>query len=176
MGHAMRLPGALAGMALMVLSAGCQLNGAEAVEEEAVAVTVYLVRHAEKELAGNDPALSRDGEARANALSDLLASAGITDIWSTATRRTMDTARPLADRLGLDVRLYDPRTPEAFASSLAAAGGSALVVGHSNTVPGLVAALGGEPGEPIEEAGEYDRLYIVRVLDDGRAETVLERY
>ncbi len=178
MDTAMRLPAALAGLALTVLLAGCQTHrsGAAKAGEGAVAATVYLVRHAEKERSGDDPALTAQGRDRANALADRLAAAGVTDIWSTDTRRTLDTAEPLAVRLGLDVRLYDPRRPEALAGFLAVAGGTALVVGHSNTVPALVAALGGEPGEPIEEAGEYDRLYVVRVLEGGRAETVTERY
>ena len=34
------------------------------------------------------------------------------------------------------------------------------MVGHSNTTPALVEALGGDPGSPIESL-EYDRLYMV---------------
>ena len=59
---------------------------------------------------------------------------------------------------------------------LKAAGGRHLVVGHSNTVPDLVERLGGDGGEAIEEAGEYDRLYIVTLKREGRASTVLLRY
>jgi len=52
--------------------------------------------------------------------------------------------------------------------------GRHLVLGHSNTTPQLVEALGGEPGAPIEEM-EYDRLYIVTLMD-GRTSTVLLRF
>ena len=57
---------------------------------------------------------------------------------------------------------------------LKAMGGRHLVLGHSNTTPGMVRALGGDPGSGIEEM-EYDRLYIVTVTDDG-VSTVLIRF
>ena len=46
--------------------------------------------------------------------------------------------------------------------------GIIAVSGHSNTTPALVKLLGGEPGVPIEEKTEYDRLYMV-VLKNGQA-------
>ena len=55
-------------------------------------------------------------------------------------------------------------------------GGSHLVVGHSNTVPELVALLGGDGGPPIDEAGEYDRLYVVTLTANGRVRSELRRY
>lgn len=135
--------------------------------------TVYLVRHAEK-VTGDaamliddprDPPLTAVGQLRAEALADRLSDAGVIAIWSTDTTRTRDTARPLADRLGLDVQLYDPYDLQGFASVLKAnAGETVLVVGHSNTTPQLAEALGAEPGAPIVEASEYDRLYVVDLV------------
>jgi len=37
-----------------------------------------------------------------------------------------------------------------------------LVVGHSNTTPDLSKFMGGIAGEPIIEATEYDRLYVLK--------------
>lgn len=132
--------------------------------------TAYLVRHAEK-LTGDalndlpdprDPPLTLAGQERAEALADLLASAEITRIWSTDTTRTRDTAQPLADRLGIEVEIYDASDLTAFAAQLTQeTSGNALVVGHSNTTPGLADALGADPGAPIVEATEYDRLYVI---------------
>jgi hypothetical protein len=48
------------------------------------------------------------------------------------------------------------------------------VLGHSNTTPDLVTALGGDPQGPIAEM-EYDRLYVVTLTDEG-ASTVLLRF
>ena len=36
--------------------------------------------------------------------------------------------------------------------------------------------LGGKPGGEIDEASEYDRLYILTIGNSGEAETVLIRY
>jgi broad specificity phosphatase PhoE len=137
---------------------------------------VYVVRHAEKVTDGPDPALSAAGLARAATLAERLADAGLHAIHSTDYRRTRDTAEPLARRVGLAVRLYDPERPEALAAAIARAGGRHLVVGHSNTVPELVERLGGDGGAPIDEANEYDRLYVVIRPDDGPVRTVLHRY
>ena len=140
--------------------------------------TAYLVRHAEK-LTGNaldelsdprDPPLTRAGEERAIALADLLEGAEITEIWSTDTTRTRDTAQPLADRLGIEIDLYDASDLNAFAAQLTGdTSGDVLIVGHSNTTPGLAEALGAEPGPPIIEATEYDRLYVIK-LQTGEGE------
>lgn len=147
-------------------------------EEESV---IFLVRHAEKTTETGyghpkDPRLTQAGEQRAEALARLLAPAGITAIHSTDYRRTRDTAKPLANQLGLDVQLYDARMLESFAAELRQEPGRHLVVGHSNTTPELVRLLGGEPGGPIDEATEYDRLYILLLDPDGSAVTVRQSY
>jgi len=137
---------------------------------------VYLVRHAEKAPHGTDPALSAAGRERAEMLADLLEEAAIDAIHSTDFRRTRDTAAPLAHRLGIPVALYDPARPEALIENILDAGGRHLVVGHSNTTPELVVLLDGDGGPPIDEAGEYDRLYVVTRSGDGSVRTELRRY
>jgi broad specificity phosphatase PhoE len=117
------------------------------------------VRHAEKD-AGDDPSLTAEGRARAEALAIRMENAGIERVLATATRRAQETATPVARRLGLEVELYDPRALDALAEELRTARRSVLVVGHSNTNPTLVRKLGGDPGPPIEES-EYDRVYRV---------------
>jgi broad specificity phosphatase PhoE len=142
--------------------------------------TAYLVRHAEK-VTGEalatladprDPPLTADGAARAEALADRLLDAGVSEVWSTDTKRTRDTAAPLAARLGLEVQLYDPSDLPGFAAQLKAnSTATVLVVGHSNTTPQLAEALGADPGLPIVEKTEYDRLYVVDLAtSDGEIE------
>lgn len=138
-------------------------------------LSVWLVRHAEK-MTGDDPALTSAGEARADALADLLIDAKIAHIHSSDYQRTRQTAAPLAERLGLTVELYDPRDLSGLAATLKAKGGRHLVVGHSNTTPQLTEALGGDGGTPIVEATEYDRLYLVERLSTGTMSTTLLRY
>ena len=84
------------------------------------------------------------------------------------------TAAPTATEVGVEVASYDPRDLPGFAAHLLATPGRHLVVGHSNTTPEMVEALGGDPGSPIEEF-EYDRIYVVVASDDG-VETILLRF
>ncbi len=136
---------------------------------------VYLVRHAERAEDGtNDPPISDAGEARAHLLAEILRDTGIERVHSTDYKRTRATAAPLARRLGLPVETYEGSDLAGLAERIRADGGRHLVVGHSNTTPDAVAALGGEPGPPIDEM-EYDRLYVVTLTRDG-ASTVLLRF
>ncbi len=138
--------------------------------------TVFLVRHAEKMAEKNDPELSASGKSRAAHLAALLADANISGIFSTDFARTRDTAAPLADALGQEVRLYDPAAPGQLVASLKSSPGRYLVVGHSNTVPDLVERLGGTPGPAIDEKTEYDRLYVLTLGAEDGTTTVLLRY
>jgi hypothetical protein len=76
----------------------------------------------------------------------------------------------------LETEIYDPSDLEGLAQKLRDTGGIHLVVGHSNTTPEMVRILGGKPVSKINEASEYDRLYIVRVLDKNHATSILMRY
>lgn len=132
----------------------------------------FLVRHAEKVDESKDPPLSLPGRERAEALARILGREGITRIFTTDYLRTRETAAPLAKRLGIEPEVYDPKNLDDLAAKVKSAGGTVLIVGHSNTTPDAVRALGGEPGDPIADA-EYDRLYRVE-LSSGR--TTLQRY
>jgi phosphohistidine phosphatase SixA len=135
---------------LIVYLAGCaagpQSGGADKLNS---ARLVFLVRHTEREGEGEDPPLTRPGEARAQALAATLRDAGITAIITTQWQRTRDTAKPLAAILKITpevVPVYDGKAAE---NSLAVAAfvrrrkdEVVLVVGHI-TVTGVIAALGG---------------------------------
>ncbi len=140
---------------------------------------VYLVRHAEKLTgpdAGSNPDLSEAGKTRAQVLAAKLSQKNIKYIYSTNTKRTLETAKPLADELTLKIEIYDPKKLVALADDIRAHPGGSLVVGHSNTIPETVEALGGDGGTPINEASEYDRLYIVRIDKDGKASSQISHY
>ncbi len=141
---------------------------------------VVLVRHAEKaDEPASDPPLSAVGAERAAELARLLADAGITRIHSSDTRRTLDTARPLAEALGLEIERYDPRDLPAMAARLQELPGRHLVVGHSNTTDVLSGLMGGDTFGEIVEAWEYDRLYLLAPRPAGEGggfTTVLIRF
>ena len=154
------------------------MAGAASSEETAAPTErlIVVVRHAEKVDDGRDPALSEAGAARAAALAELLADAGIERVLSTDYIRTRETARPTAEAAGVDVELYDPADlPGLSAMLLDAPDRAILVVGHSNTTPALVEALTGEPADFMPEE-EYDRLYRVRVGEGGSVTAEVERY
>ena len=138
-------------------------------------VVIYLVRHSERAEDGtNDPPLSEIGWARSRLLAEMLADPDVTHIHSTDYKRTRSTGQPAAEAAGLEIGEYDPTDLPGEAARLASMPGRHLVLGHSNTTPQFVEALGGEPGGPIEEF-EYDRLYIV-TLARGTVSTVLIRF
>lgn len=147
-------------------------------------VLVVVVRHAEKATDDpRDPALSAEGEARARALAAALAGSRLDAVYATQFKRTQQTAAPAAEAAGVDVtvRPIDGNNATTYAADLARdlralpAGSVVLVVGHSNTVPGIVAALDGRPPREMPET-EYDRFTTVRLRADGGADTVVTRY
>jgi broad specificity phosphatase PhoE len=113
---------------------------------------VFVVRHAEKEREGSekDIPLSKAGVLRAERLAALLSNAGVTAIYSTDTVRARDTAGPLARALKLTIKTYDTRDEKGNMTALPFVArlrqddkdGVVLVVGHSNTVPDVLAAYG----------------------------------
>ena len=103
---------------------------------------VVLVRHAEPATGGTDPGLSQGGARRATRLAKMLADAGITDIFTSDLRRTRETAQPLAS-LSSITPVVIASNPAAAAAQIRAAGKRVLVVGHTNTVPLIIKALGG---------------------------------
>ena len=127
---------------------------------------VFIVRHAERADAGmatpaTDPALSAAGEARAARLAAMLSDAGITAIFATEFKRTQDTARPLAAKLGLKVQSTPAANPADVVAAVKKGHGAevVLVVGHSNTVPAILKGFGG-PDITIGDS-EYDNLFII---------------
>lgn len=142
-------------------------------------IVVVVVRHAEKTTEARDPGLAEAGVARAQRLARSLDGAGLGHVFSTQFRRTRETAAPAAAAAGVPVQLrpIDASNAATHAADLARElralppGSTALVVGHSNTVPGLVEALSGAAAAEMPET-EYDR-YTVVVLDAGGAARVL---
>lgn len=136
------------------------------------ATVVLLVRHAEKAVApADDPALSVAGAERARALAEALQGAGVKAIIVSPRLRTRATAQPLADQLKVTAETVSlDGGVESHARAVAAAvrrhaGEVVLVVGHSNTVPAIIAALGGPAGPDICDA-EYSSLFVL-VLQPG---------
>ena len=164
---------------LFLTSIQISCSSEKAVEEQTAArepLKVYLVRHTEKVDQSRDPELSQAGKERALELAKMLRSTGIEYIHSSDYIRTRETANPVAQTLGLTTEIYNPKELDSFAQKLRDKGGVHLVVGHSNSTPSLVDLLGGKSGSKINDAGEYDRLYIISDSGKGFVETTMIRY
>ena len=137
---------------------------------------VFLVRHGEKVDYSKDARLAAAGHERAEILAGLLRNAELEYVHSSDFVRTRDTAKPTASAHGLKMDLYNPDDLPVLVEKLRKTGGRHLVVGHSNTTPGMVELLGGTPGSKINDESEYDRLYIVTIAKDGSVNSLLLRY
>ncbi|MCK6551597.1 histidine phosphatase family protein [Myxococcota bacterium] len=126
--------------------------------------TIILVRHAEKRLEPkeDDPPLTDAGRARAEELVKAVATFDVKVLYATEYKRTQETIAPLAKALGVEPIIRSSKDPAATAADIVAshAGRTILVAGHSNTVPDLIAALGGPKDVKIED-GDYDNLFVL---------------
>ena len=142
---------------------------------------VLLVRHAEKAAQpGQDPPLSEAGAARAQALLAVARDAGVSAIITTQFVRTKSTAEPTATALKLTPEVVQAGPMPQHAKSVAEqvmkhAGGTVLVVGHSNTIPAIVGALGAPQPRDLCES-EYDQVFVVVLGDAGAPRLIRSRY
>lgn len=160
---------------LLVVALGCTSivamahAGADDDAERVTMTTLFVVRHAQKADPGNnapDAPLSDAGRRAARRLAETLRSADLAAVFATPTVRARDTAAPTATVFGVGVTEY--RGAEQLAEQIHRdwRGRSALIVGHSNTVPAIVRALGGRvQGELGDD--EYDNLFIVTIVERG---------
>ena len=154
------------------MAAGADSTAADRTVETAPAqapVTIYLVRHGEKsDDDPRDPTLSEDGLNRALQLARVLQDENIHALFATPLKRTQDTLAPLAAAQDVAVTTIMDVEEQIQALLALPAGATAVLAGHSNTVPALIAGLGGEVSGTIAgRAGaqladnSYDRFLVV---------------
>lgn len=138
---------------------------------------VVLVRHAEKaEAPAGDVALSEAGHRRARALAAVVSGAAIDTVITSQFRRTKETAAPATAVSGLTPVEVTAGTDtevhaRAVAEAVRAGGRAVLVVGHSNTLPAIIRALGGPALAEICEA-EYANLFMLVLVPNQPARLV----
>lgn len=142
-------------------------------------ITVILIRHAEKIIDpnNNDVGLSEAGQARAKEIARMFADAGINAIYATQYKRTQETVKPLADKIGVPVTVMNSKATADLVAQIRAqhSGGTIFIAGHNNSVPEIIAALGGQQ-YPIIPESEYDNLFIVTIYRTGKAKVVKLKY
>jgi phosphohistidine phosphatase SixA len=147
---------------------------------QAATTVVILVRHAEKAVTPiQDPPLTEAGVVRAYALATALLHMNVQAIITTELTRTRQTARPFAEANGLTLETVRTGGGEAHARAVAAAvrkhaGQTVLVVGHTNTIPEIIAELGG-PKLPDICDSQYSGFYTL-ILRGNKAELAISSY
>ena len=153
---------------IAVLALAISLQFAAYAQQSEEIITIYLVRHAEKELSGEnpkDPALTACGEERSRQLASFLEEVELDVIFSTDYLRTKSTALPTSSSKEKVIQFYDPRKLEEFAAFLINQKQDALVVGHSNTTAVLAGLLVGDTLGAFDES-IYNRIYQVVIYKD----------
>ncbi|NKB52663.1 MAG: hypothetical protein GKR97_10615 [Rhizobiaceae bacterium] len=114
--------------------------GLPAIAQEAV----YLIRHAEKELSGNDPSITEQGRARARAWAEVLQYVGLDIVFTSDAKRTQQTGQIIADKLGLSLNSVNRTDTADLTDTLSFDHEEdvVLVVGHAETIPGIIQNLG----------------------------------
>lgn len=124
---------------------------------------IFVVRHAEKSAPSGDVPLSGEGLQRAEDLKERLKDKKIAYVYSTNTKRTQQTAAPTAAHFNTNTMVYS-NADSLMKTLIAVKKKNALVVGHSNTVPQMLRAIGLNPGfEGNIPDNQYDNFFEVTV-------------
>jgi len=133
---------------------------------------VFVLRHLEKADDGSrDPSLNSVGKKNARTLAELPIIEEASHSFYTPYKRTYETL----EFIETEKSVYDPKQTEKLVHKIKQqhCGETVLVVGHSNTVPGIIKALGGSfdityagqklSSEPVIMLNEKDYGSVFRV-------------
>jgi 2,3-bisphosphoglycerate-dependent phosphoglycerate mutase len=137
--------------------------------------TLILLRHAEKISDGSsDPDLTQEGIDRAFRLATLLKNANVAAIYSTDFKRTRNTVAMLARDKGLEVQIYAPSKGAELDKMISQHEGKTIVVvGHSNTIPGIANILIGKNEFENFPDAEYGNILVIPITAKGKAGDVI---
>ena len=141
---------------------------------------LHLIRHGETEwnrdgrIQGHsDPPLSAAGREQAEALAERLAAEPIGELWSSDLRRALETAEPLAARLGLDIHVSPALRERSFGVNEGRV--AAEVAAELGTVAGT-AWLGPDDrhpeGESLRELYERMAAFLDTLLAESPADEI----
>jgi len=137
--------------------------------------TLILFRHADRDDMGR---LTPKGHERARALVDTVGHKGVTAIYSPNLKRNLDTVKPLADHLGIDITLT-PKVSLFVVNKIVNeilnkhSGGVVSWVGNvSGNLQVIFRKLGGRGKGPLE----YGDLFIMTIPDRGPVNVTKSRF
>ena len=145
--------------------------GSEGDSKPGTTTTVILIRHVERD---NFFILTALGHERAKALVEAVGNMGIKAIYSPNLERNLDTVKPLADHLGIDISLT-PRISKQVVDKIVGLiltrhrGEVALLVGNgAGNLRSLHHRLGGTGEGPYQ----YGELFIYTIPDQGPVKVI----
>jgi Histidine phosphatase superfamily (branch 1) len=158
---------------LCTFLSGC--TGAEKDSNPQKATTVILIRHAERD---NLFVITAEGRERAKALVDAVGDMEIAAIYSPDLERNLDTVKPLADHLRIDITLA-PRFSESTIEKIVTAiltrhrGEVVLLVGNgSGNLRALHQRLGGTGDGPYQ----YGDMFLYTIPNHSPVEVKKSNY
>lgn len=149
-----------------------------AVEQKvAEPTTVYLVRHAEKDISNpseENPDLTAAGKARAEALRSLLNGEEVHALYATKYIRTINTLKPLADERALEIRQYEGHDFNGIRQRLLQEhrGQTVVIAGHSNTLLPMIEAFGAK--RPVSDISDSEYNHVFKLTIDPEDKTTVE--
>jgi hypothetical protein len=155
-------------ISLIVVATGC---GTLTHSRSGTTTTIILTRHGDRDPLAEE--LNDKGRLRAEALVEAVTGMNITAIYSPDLKRNLDTARPLAEHLGIEVQVLGTSENEVTTTILARHAGEVVIwIGNSGNLKRIYSLLGGKGAPPIN----YGDLYIVEVKDSGDPVVTKKRY
>jgi phosphohistidine phosphatase SixA len=136
---------------------------------------VFFVRHAEKVDDSAAALLSEQGLERAKCLAATLRDAHIATVYASDVQRTQQTAAPTAEEFGVKPTIIRKSDTAGLIAALKQLRGNALVVNHSDTLPGIVEAFSGHSIAALG-AQEYDRLIEIEISNGHALPAVVLHY
>ena len=137
--------------------------------------TYYLIRHAEKDRtnkANRDPNLNKKGQERVKIWTNYFENIDLDAVYSTQFKRTMQTAKTIAENKSLEIQNYDPlKMYDAFFQKETKEK-KVLIVGHSNTTPSFVNKILGEKKYKNMTDRDNSTLYIVTIKGDEKTSII----
>ncbi|HEX7373616.1 MAG TPA: histidine phosphatase family protein [Steroidobacteraceae bacterium] len=142
---------------------------------------VILVRHAEAATSTNgDPDLSPAGEKRSAALgatlADFLGATKVDYLYAADTRRSQQTAAPVANQFKLPINLLASSDWAGLPGRIKREhrGKTVVVVGYAATLPTVLSQLSG--GSVAMADDEFDSIYVVVIPSPGETRVFRLRY
>ena len=138
-----------------------------------ITTTIVLTRHADRNPFSSE--LNEKGRLRAQALRKAVGDMKITGIYSPNIKRNIETAKPLADHLGIMTTVVNDKTDHiGIINTMLTkhAGEVALWVGNTSNLEDIYELLNGT-GEPPTSYGD---LFILKINNTDRAEITKSHY